>query len=71
MEKQHFGNLHCKGGAVGKEWISNKLKKEMLEFQAFLGRRLAEGTGNLPVEEIVKEFRTHQLEAERLNEGSR
>jgi len=36
-------------------------QKEMLEFQAFLGCRLANGSGNLSPEEIVKEFRSHQL----------
>ena len=45
-------------------------QKEMLEFQAFLGRRLAEGTGNLSPEEVVREFRAHQLETEQANEDS-
>lgn len=47
---------------------TKQAQKEMLEFQAFLGRRIAEGTGNLPPEEVLKEYRTHQLEAGRLKD---
>ena len=48
--------------------VSEQAQKEMLEFHAFVGRRLAEGAGNLSPEEVVKEFRAYQLDAERLNE---
>ena len=49
---------------------NRKSQKEMLEFQSYLVRRLAEGTSNLSIEEVVKEFRAHQLEAKRLNDDS-
>lgn len=49
--------------------VSEQAQKEMLEFHAFVGRRLADGTGNLSIEEVVKEFRAHQLESERLKDG--
>lgn len=47
---------------------TEQAQKEMLEFQTFLGRRIAEGTGNLPPEEVVKEFRAYQLEAKAIAE---
>jgi len=44
--------------------VSEQAQKEMLEFHAFVGRRLADGAGSLSPEEVVKEFRAYQLEEE-------